>query len=180
MDFFEVVDRRRSVRAFTDDAVTPGDLDAVLRATRAAPSAGNLQAYELVVVRDRPKREELAKAALGQSFIAQAPVCVVFLANPERSAREYGDRGRELYCIQDATIAACHAQLACVALGLASTWVGAFSDDGVRAAVSASRDLIPVCILPVGHPAEAPAANPRRSLSDLVHCERVGSPWGKG
>ncbi len=177
MDFFEVIRKRRSVRAFTGDTVKPADLKAVLGAVSAAPSAGNLQAYEVVVVRDEASRRKLAKAALEQSFIAQAPVCIVFLASPRRSATEYGQRGVDLYCIQDATIAACHAHLACTALGLASTWVGAFSDEGVRAAVSASRDLLPVCILPVGHPAEAPTPTPRRPLSDLIHEESMLSGW---
>ena len=177
MDFFELVGKRRSVRAYTEEPVSSGELDTILKMINAAPSAGNLQGYEVVVVRDQSKRDELAAAALSQTFIARAPVCLVFLANPKRSAVDYGERGRRLYCIQDATIAACHAHLACVALGLASVWVGAFSDERVRAAVSAPADMMPVCILPIGRPAEAPQPSPRRALGDLVHEERVGARW---
>lgn len=177
MDFFEVLRRRRSVRAFTGDPVTPEELDAVLKAINAAPSAGNLQAYEVVVVRDRSGLERLARTAFDQTFVAQAQVCLVFLASPARSAVDYGRRGRSLYCVQDATIAACHAHLACAALGLSSVWVGAFSDDAVRAAVAAPRDLIPVCILPIGRPGEQPKPTPRRALGDLVHAEKLGAPW---
>jgi nitroreductase len=174
VEFFEVIKKRRSVRSYTDDPVTEDELSSILRAVNAAPSAGNLQAFEVVVVRNAKRKAALAKAALGQNFISQAPLCLVFFAHPRRSAGEYGDRGRGLYCVQDATIAACHAHLACVALGLASVWVGAFSDDGVRSAVAASNDLDPVCILPIGRPAEAPAPTSRRALSDLVHQERLG------
>lgn len=180
MDFFDVVRKRRSIRSFTDDPVTDEELDTILRMVNAAPSAGNLQAYEVVIVRSRSTKDELARASLAQSFVAKAPVCLVFLANPDRSAKQYGDRGRRLYCIQDASVAACHAHLACVALGLASVWVGAFSGDGVRAAVSAPGDMMPVCILPIGRPAESPNPTARRPLSDLVHEERVGAPWSGG
>jgi nitroreductase len=177
VDFFEVLEKRRSVRAFTSEPVTAGELGAILKAVGSAPSAGNLQAYEVVAVRDRAKVAELAGATAGQTFIAGAQVCLVFLANPARSAVDYGQRGRSLYCVQDATIAACHAHLACAALGLSSVWVGAFADDAVRRAVAAPRDLVPVCVLPIGRPAETPKPTTRRALSDLVHEEKLGAPW---
>jgi nitroreductase len=179
LDFFDVLASRRSVRAFTREPVTEEELSAVLKAIRSAPSAGNLQAFEVVAVRDRPAIAKLAGAAAGQTFIAGAQVCLVFLANPARSAVDYGDRGRSLYCVQDATIAACHAHLACAALGLCSVWVGAFSDEAVRDAVAAPRDLIPVCVLPIGRPAESPKPTSRRALSDLVHREKLGAPWSE-
>ena len=174
VDFFDVVNTRRSVRAFTKDSVTEEELTTILEAVNAAPSAGNLQAYEVVVVRDGSTKKKIAKAAWGQNFIADAPVCLVFLANPRRSEHEYGIRGRELYCIQDATIAAEHAHLSCVPLGLSSVWVGAFSEEAVSEAVSAAPYMRPVGVLPIGRPGEAPAATPRRALGDLVHKERVG------
>jgi nitroreductase len=71
------------------------------------------------------------------------PRCASYFAPPERSASQYGDRGRTLYALQDATIAAAYAQLAIVAAGLGSTWVGAFDEAKVRE-VLASSDLVPV------------------------------------
>lgn len=175
--FFDVVAARRSVRAFQDRPVEPEKLNRILEAANLAPSAGDLQAYEIVVVRDPEARKRLAKAALGQWFIAEAPVNLVFLANPARSARRYGGRGAELYCIQDATIAAAYAQLAAHALGLGSVWVGAFHDDEVREVVGAGRDLKPVAIITIGYPAEKPRATPRRRIEDLVSSERFGTPY---
>jgi hypothetical protein len=137
VEFFDVVSSRRSVRTFTNDPITEDQLNTILEAVNAAPSAGNLQAFEVVVVRDDSTKKKIAKAAWGQNFIAEAPVCLVFLANPRRSEHEYGVRGRELYCIQDATIAAEHAHLSCVPLGLSSVWVGAYSEEAVAEAVSA-------------------------------------------
>jgi len=180
VDFFEVVSKRRSVRSYTKDPVTEDELKTVLEAVNAAPSAGNLQAYEVVVVTKASTKKKLAKAALGQNFIAEAPVVLVFLANPRRSEHEYGIRGRELYCLLDLAIAAEHAHLSCVPLGLSSVWVGAFSEEAVAEAVSAPPYMSPICLLPIGRPRQIPAPAPRRALGDLVHKERVGEGWPGG
>jgi len=168
MDFFEVVAARHSVRAFADKAIEPEKLQAILEAASRAPSAGNLQAYDIYVVSAPACLSALARAALNQDFLAQAPVSLVFCANPPRSAQKYGRRGASLYAVQDATIACAYAQLASTALGLASVWVGAFDDGGVRAALGVNDDLRPVAILPIGYAGETPEATSRRPLESLV------------
>lgn len=127
-----------------------------------------LQAYEIFLVQDEKKKRELALASFAQSFVAEAPVVLVFCANPERSGRKYGKRGRSLYSIQDATIAAAYAQLAAVDLGLASCWVGAFDDGEVLRILGNPEGLIPIALIPIGYPAEEPKPTPRRKLDELV------------
>jgi nitroreductase len=168
MEFADLLKVRRSVRAFEDAPVEPEKLAAILDAANAAPSAGNLQAYEIYQVTAPRVRAALAHAAK-QSFIAAAPILLVFFANPGRSTRKYGARGKELYAPQDATIAAAYAQLMASDLGLASVWVGAFDDGDVCEAVAAPAEWVPAAILPIGYPAEEPGASPRRSVADLVH-----------
>ena len=172
MDFFGLVKRRRSVREYTGADVAEEDVERMLEAANLAPSAGNLQAYEIVVVREREGKERLAAAALEQEFIAKAPVVFVFFADPVRSSRKYGQRGAKLYALQDATIAASYLQLAAAALGLGAVWVGAFDEVEVRKAVGAPKELVPVAIIPVGHPAESPGPSPRRLLCDIAKKER--------
>jgi len=109
MDFFEAVKARQSIRAFQSRTVEEEKMNRIVEAVNLAPSAGGLQAYEIIVVKDSRRKEELAKAAGGQGFVSEAPACLVFLTYPERSSRKYGKRGSELYCIQDATIAAAYA-----------------------------------------------------------------------
>jgi nitroreductase len=178
MEFFEVLARRHSIRAYLERGVEEEKINKILRAANSAPSAGNLQAYEIVLVRSKERRRALAEAALRQDFIAQAPVVLVFLINPARTKWRYGLRGEHLYCIQDATIAASYAQLAATALGLGSVWVGAFDTDRVAEIVGAGKELTPIAILAVGYPGEEPEPTPRRKLSDLVHEERVRKQWG--
>jgi nitroreductase len=169
MEFCELVRARHSVRAFTARPIEPEKLQAILAAANRAPSAGNLQAYEIYAVRNCAKLKLLARAVVGQDFIAQAQVALVFCAHPARSAVKYGPRGASLYCLQDATIACAYAQLAATALGLGSVWVGAFDDVAVRQAIGVGKDLQPVAILPIGYAGEKPDKTTRRPLNELVH-----------
>lgn len=172
METLDAIARRRSIRAYTPADVEPDRLERVLGALREAPSAGNLQAYEVVVVREAPRRAALARAAGGQGQVERAPVVLVFLADPDRSARKYGKRGAALYALQDATIACAFAMLAASDQGLGTCWIGAFDEEAVRRAVEAPAPLRPVALLAMGHAAEAPAAAPRRRLADLCRRER--------
>lgn len=170
MDFFDVLRARHSVRDFDSREIKDSELQTILRAANAAPSAGNLQSYQIVVVRSQKHKIAVAKAAYGQDFIASAPVILVFCANPSVSSAKYARRGAELFCIQDATIAASYAQLSVTALGLASVWVGAFEENLVKKIVGG---LKPVCILPIGHAAGAPEITSRRRLDELVRQEHL-------
>jgi nitroreductase len=166
-DFFQLVNDRCSIREFTANPVEPAHREAILRAAAAAPSAGNLQSFEIFEVTNLERRLALSRSALNQRSIAQAPVVLVFCAVPERSAARYGRRGT-FYSIQDATIACAYAQLAVAALGLGSVWVGAFEDREVVHILGASAGVRPVSILPVGHPAKRPERSPRRPLDELA------------
>lgn len=171
MDLLEAMHSRRSVRSFRAADIAEADLTAVLEAMSSAPSAGDLQAYEVVVVRDAERRRRLAHAALHQLFVAQAPVVLVFFMNAARARFKYGRRADTLYAGQDATIAAAYAQLAAHARGLGSVWVGAFDDEEVKRITGAPADLRPTSMLVVGHPAEDPEPTPRRALDELVKRE---------
>ena len=169
MEFYDVVRERCSIRAFQPREVAPAVLTRVLKAAVVAPSAGNLQAVEIFVLTERKHRQAVAEAALVQYFLAQAPVVLVFCANPPRSAQRYGERGEQLYSIEDAAIAGTYAMLAATAEGLACVWVGAFREQAVRDALSLPPELVPVALLPLGYAAESPQRTPRRKFSDMVH-----------
>jgi len=176
MEFFEVVQRRQSIRKFHATPVAEEQLRHILEAANQAPSAGNLQAYQIIVVKDPALKAKLDAATGNQGSVAQVPVVLVFCAHPERSAARYGSRGEELYCVQDATIACAYAQLAATALGLASVWIGAvFEPETVKEALGLTEDLWPIALLPLGYPAEQPPRKPRRALRDLARELSLGT-----
>jgi nitroreductase len=176
--FFDVIDGRRSVRAYATTPIERVKLETVLETARLAPSAGNLQAYQIAVIEKNETKSALVAAALGQQFVAEAPVVLVFCARPDRSEGKYGRRGASLYCIQDATIAACYAQLTATALGLASCWVGAFDEARVADVLALPARPRPVAIMPIGYAAESPERPPRRPLDELVHRDITGPRGG--
>lgn len=171
MDFFKLVDERHSVRKYLDRPVEAAKLQAILGAMNRAPSAGNLQGYEVYVVESLEKRQELVRAALGQEFLAEAPVVLAFCANGPRSAQKYGERGATLYAVQDATIACTFAMLAAKSLDLDTVWVGAFDEAAVGAILNLPPELRPILLLPVGYAGGEPRLRPRRELKDIVHAE---------
>jgi nitroreductase len=169
MEFFELIRQRRSVRAFKNQPVEDFKLRKILEAANAAPSAGNLQAYQIYFVTKSDHLHKLARAAAGQDFVATAPVVLVFCTNQARNEGRYGQRGTQLYAVQDATVACTFAMLAVTALGLATVWVGAFRDEDVQLTIGAPAWMHPVAMLPIGYAAESPEPTPRRKLLDLVH-----------
>jgi nitroreductase len=170
MDFWQVVDERYSVRSFEPSVdVPPETVERILQAAVRAPSAGNRQPWHFYVVRDPAVRGALAAAAYGQEFVAQAPIAIVVCVDPEQSAERYGQRGRELYCLQDTGVATGTILLAAVAAGFGSCWVGAFDERRAARALDLDRRLRPVAILPIGKPATGlVAASPRRPLQAVV------------
>jgi nitroreductase len=169
MDFFKIVEDRRSMRKYADQPVEEAKLRKILASANRAPSAGNLQAYEIYIVRRLEQRQALVAAALDQGFLAEAPIVLIFCANPARSAVKYAERGETLYSLQDATIACAYSQLAARALGLDTVWVGAFDEKAVSEIVHLPKDLRPIILLPIGYAGRVPSVRPRRELEDLVH-----------
>ncbi len=169
MEFRDVILSRHSIRTFSDRPVEPNKLQQILEMANLAPSAGNLQAYEIYVVTDAKKRDGLSCAALAQEYVAVAPVALVFCTHAALTEGRYTERGTRLYTVQDATIACTFAMLAATDQGLGTVWVGTFDEKVVRLIIGAPEGQVPVVILAIGYPAEFPTLHPRRSLSELAH-----------
>ena len=166
MDFFKIIKKRTSIRSYNDRPVSEEQVTKLLKAANAAPSAGNLQSYKIVAIRDEELKDDLVEASHGQKFIRQAPVVFVFLQDRERSSSKYGERG-ELYSLQDGTIAATYLQLAGIELGLDSCWVGAFDDDEVADLLETDKQ--PLAIIPVGYAKRsAGGETARREIEEMV------------
>lgn len=169
MELFQAFQVRRSVRLFTSQPIPESALQQILAACNQAPSAGNLQAYEIYVVRKPAHKQALTDSAHGQAFLSQAPVVLVFCTHAVRAEERYGKRGTHLYTYQDATIACTYAMLAATGLGLATVWVGAFDEKAAQEVISAPQGVIPVAMLPIGYAGENPPARPRRALNEISH-----------
>ncbi len=171
MDIVDCIERRMSIRTFEQDPIDDSLVIEALRLANLAPSAGNLQARDFVIVRDVAVKKQLMEAAYRQDFIRSAPVVIVFCANLNRIAH-YGARGRDLYCLQDVAAAVENVMLYLTSIGLASVWVGAFDERKVAEALSLPPDVRPVAMVPIGRGAETGVRRKRLPLEKLVHRDR--------
>lgn len=162
----ELIQARRSIRRYTDEPVSDADVQELLEAAMAAPSASNRQPWEFIVVRDAGLRERLAVAHRYAYMAAQAPVVIVVL----------GDTASN-HWVEDTSAATENLLLAATALGLGAVWVGLYPaadrEEYVRGVLAIPKGLRPLCLVPVGHPAEQ--KSPRTQFDpDKVHYERYG------
>ena len=137
------------MRIFNDTPLSSDDIEYILKCASTAPSAGNREAWDVVVVTDPGIRENLADAAYQQEHIKDAPAVFVVTANYIRSMSQYGERGI-LYAVQDATIAATYMMVGAHALGLHSCWTGSFEEDLIRDILNLPSHVRPITLLAVG------------------------------
>lgn len=164
LDFIE---SRRSVRRFTPEPVTDDEIRYLLEAAMAAPSANDRRPWEFVVVRDPASRAELAKVHRYSGMAAQAPVVFAVCGREAES---------DLW-MDDCAAATENLLLEAVSLGLGGVWVGihstAANEAKVRAILGIPDTVRVLCLIPIGHPAESPAARTRYEAAH-VHSERYG------
>jgi nitroreductase len=176
MDFETVVKKRRMYREYLERDVPQEKIDRILDLASRYPSAGHTEPQEFILVRNPQVKEDLARAALDQMFVAQAPVLIVVVSDVRRSARRYGQRGVHFFSIIDGAFVAMLILLAVVEEGLGACFVGSFYDEEVQQVLGLPQDVRPIGIIPIGYYcAQQPRRFPRRSRAHIVHRDRYGS-----
>jgi nitroreductase len=170
----EVIKSRRSVRKYLDKNVDDETILKILDAARYAPSAGNHQPWEFIVVRDSRTKAELVEASYGQEWMLSAPVFIVACINNRLAGAVYGERGLKLFGIQDVAAAIQNMLLTAESLGLGTCWVGTFSEPMVSAILHCPDYVRPCAIITLGYPAEKPKPPVLQNLDEFVHFERFG------
>lgn len=162
MTVMQAIEARRSIRHYTEQPVTDEELLAVLEAGRLAPSARNLQGWHFTAVRDASLRGALCTACNGQQMVAEAPAALVVWADGERMM----GCGQSAATI-DCSIALSFMLLRATELGLGSCWLGAFDQNAVKQLLGLPQEAVVVAVSPLGHPAETPAARPRKDPDEV-------------
>ena len=155
---------RRSVRKYKPDPVPEADLNLILEAARMAPTGGNRQRWQMIVVTHAELRRKTAQACNGQMWIADAPVILCVICMPEGGNKRNG------------TIVLDHAILAAKSLGYGTCWIGAYDAEQVKAVLGVPDDYGVVYLTPVGVPAVDPAFRGRKPRAELFMKERFGEP----
>ncbi len=168
-DFLELAARRTSIRAYRPDPVAEADLAAVLEAARLAPTACNLQPFQLLVVRDPARRAAVCRA-YPRDWLKTAPVLLVLCVEPGRAWKR---RDGKNYADVDGAIVMDHLILAAADRGLGTCWIGAFDPALLREALNLPEGLEPLVMTPLGLPAEPGRPKERKSLNVLVRDDRA-------
>lgn len=144
---------RRSVRKYTDEPVSDEDVEGILRAGMAAPSAGNEQPWHFAVIRDREVMNRIMDVHPYAAMLAQAPVCIAVLA--ELALEKYAG-----FWVQDTSAATQNILLAAHALGLGAVWLGVHPVEdrqkGIKRILGLPEGVECLSLISIGHPAEQP------------------------
>lgn len=169
MEYSEVVAKRRSVRAFLNEDVPLETVLDILKEAIHAPSAGNIQPWRFILIRNQEVKFQLTQAAHAQRFIAQAPWVIAVVARIDECAAVYGERGKNLYAIQDTAALIMLILLSATNRGLGSCWVGAYDDEAVNRILGINPGERVVALVPIGKPARTPeVAATRKPLDEIL------------
>ncbi|MHA1799379.1 MAG: nitroreductase family protein [Candidatus Helarchaeota archaeon] len=173
----EIISERRSIRKFKKDRIDEKILIEIIRLATWAPSAGNLQSWDVVLISSQKMKEKLAAAAYHQNFIREASHVVIVCANLLRTARIYGERGATLYAYQDTAAFIENLLLLIHSNGWGAVWIGAFDEMEISKCINTIEEegIRPVAIIPIGIPNETPRAPKRLPLSSILHLEKYNN-----
>lgn len=158
MDFLEVIDKRRSVRKYSDRPVEKEVLDAIVKVAQTAPSSRNCKSSAFMIIEDKDTLEALSQMRdSGSGLLAGAPAAVVVM----------GDQTKTDLWVDNCAISATFVQLAVTAMDLVSCWVhvngrprlkadpeGATAEDYVTELLGIKDGLRPYCVVAIGYPVE--------------------------
>ncbi len=164
MDVFEAIKNRYSCRGYKAELVPEEKLKKILEAARLAPSAHNAQDWKFVVARDVEKRKKLGQAALNQKHVAEAPIIIAAVAtNPGNNLSS----DAPFYAV-DLAIAVENMALQAVEEGLATCWIGAFTQEEVKKVLNIPEEYKVVVLLLLGYPADKPGPKNRKRLEEIT------------
>jgi nitroreductase len=150
-DTFSVIHSRKSVRNFTGSPVSKADLNKIIRAGMAAPTAVNMQPWSFVVVTDRKKLDELAAGLPYAKMLFKAGAAIIVCTEPDKAY----EKNKDLAVI-DASLAGENILLAIEALGLGGVWTAAYPYADrmkhARTVLGIPQEVIPLNVIPVGVP----------------------------
>jgi nitroreductase len=164
MEFYDVIQQRYSVRSYQSADVPEDVLQRILEAARLAPTAANRQAFQILVLPTKGRKEEL-QPIYPRPWFVQAPIIICACALPSQNwVRKDGKN----YSDVDIAIVMDHLILAAAQEGLGTCWIGAFDAEKAREILRLPEEVEPVAFTPLGYPADQPKEKQRKPLQDLV------------
>jgi len=163
MDAVQALKERRSVRSFADQPVDETDIETLIDCARNAPTAGNIQPWEFVVVTEPDRLGKLAGMTDHGKFMAQGQACIAVFCQDTK------------YYLEDGSAATTNILVAAHSLGLGTCWVAGDKKpyaEAVRLMFDIPQGYKLVSLIALGYPADKPAAKDKRPLAELIHWQK--------
>jgi nitroreductase len=180
MDLMDIIMGRRSVRSFTSDPVPEVKLQKVLQAVQWAPSWANTQCWEVIVVKEKNIKEQLAETLspnnAAREAILQAPLTLIVIAIEGKSGFKKGEARTDKgdWYMFDCGLAMQNLCLAAYAEGLGTVIVGLFNAAKAALILQVPHGRVVVALTPLGFPEKVPAPPKRKEIEEFVYHERYG------
>lgn len=159
--------KRRSIRKFTETPVTEEQIEQLLRAGMAAPSAHNKQPWEFVLTTKRETLDKLAENHPYAKMLKQAPLCIIVCANPSKQEEEG-------FYVQDCSAAIQNILIEAVEINLGTVWIGLHPHENlqnqVREIFNIPSDIVPISMIAIGNPDEE-KREITRYKEEMIHRE---------
>jgi len=169
-DALTIIRERKSVRSYTGEPVSKGDIDIILRAAMAAPAAIHMMPWKFIVVTEKTTLKTLADGLPFAKMLVTAGTAIVVCAVPQEAAM-----GSEEFAILDCSCASENILLAAAALGLGAVWTAVYPGKELMAFVKRELGIpphvIPLNIIPIGHPAGEEIAKDKYDIKN-IHWEK--------
>ena len=150
MDAMEAILTRRSVRQYSEGSISEGTVQNLLQAAMSAPSAGNQQPWQYVVIDDRSILNDIPKVHPYSGMLKQAPLAIVVCGDMDREKHKG-------YWVQDCSAATQNLLVAARALGLGAVWLGVYPLEdrikGISKLLNLPESIIPLAVISIGQPA---------------------------
>ena len=168
-EVIEAIKDRASIRDYLTKEIPDKKIKSIIEAAHLAPSAGNLQPREFHIVKNQKKIEQLSKAAFDQDWISSSPVVIAISALTDISGAKYGERGSNLYAIQDTAAAIENLLLGAEAYDWGICWVGDFNEEEVKQILEIEKNCWPVALVTIGYAAgQNEETKPQRSVDEVM------------
>lgn len=174
MNVFEAITSLTLERDFHKDTIDEKVIGLILHIGTYAPSAGNLQEWEFVVVEDDEGKAALSEAALELRHVKIAPAVIVICADVRKAALKYGKRGELVYAPEDVGACAAFMAIAANALEVGVDIIKGFDEDHVRSALNLPENLRPMIIMPIGKPKGPREDRKINPFENVTHVNRYG------
>jgi nitroreductase len=183
MEFYKVIKERISIRKYQKKNIDDSQIDYILECGHAAPTAGNLQPWEFIIIKDIAMKKKIINTTFvgnqknslkHQQWLIGAPVFIVVCADKDRISSRYGEEGEESVkklAYLDCSACIENMLLAVVDLKLGSCYISGFKEDKLAKALKLPPHLEAVAFIPIGYIKGNIIKCSKRPLKEVIHRE---------